>query len=262
MILVSQTDKYQPLPFFPSLLYFGVPAALMAVGFYWLMPLLIAGGMLPYYAYILGLGIPLMLMLVGSILYPRFEGLEIIWSVLRERYRLNPLGKSGWLWSLGALLVGPVIGFFAFSRLSDLLRGMGLIKIPVSVPDFISPDVIGDPNQIYDAAVGGLIGNWPFFLVMVVLFVINILGEELWWRGVVLPRQELAFGKWAWVIHGLLWTLFHAYKWWDLLSLLPISLALSFVASKKKNTTAGILIHGVTNGIALVPLFFSVLGWV
>ena len=78
----------------------------------------------------------------------------------------------------------------------------------------------------------------------------------------ILPRQELAFGKWTWIVHGTLWAFFHIFKWWDVLNLLPITLALSFVAVKRKSTTVGILIHGVTNGIALVPLFLGVLGWI
>jgi Type II CAAX prenyl endopeptidase Rce1-like len=37
---------------------------------------------------------------------------------------------------------------------------------------------------------------------------LNILGEEFLWRGVVLPRQEVAFGRRAWVVNGILWLLF------------------------------------------------------
>ena len=35
-------------------------------------------------------------------------------------------------------------------------------------------------------------GRWELvFLFLLVLF-FNVVGEELWWRGVILPRQELA----------------------------------------------------------------------
>ncbi len=37
--------------------------------------------------------------------------------------------------------------------------------------------------------------NWLPFFAMTITLVFNILGEEFWWRGVVLPRQELAFGN-------------------------------------------------------------------
>ena len=83
-----------------------------------------------------------------------------------------------------------------------------------------------------DKAVGGLAGNWPILLFTVVLLIINVLGEELWWRGVILPRQQLIMGSLVWIVHGLLWNFFHGYKYWDLFSLLPMSLGLSFVVSK------------------------------
>ena len=63
-----------------------------------------------------------------------------------------------------------------------------------------------------DGTFGGMnmSGRWDIFAMMAVcLIVLNIGGEELWWRGIILPRQELAFGKWAWLVNGLLWDLFH-----------------------------------------------------
>jgi membrane protease YdiL (CAAX protease family) len=36
---------------------------------------------------------------------------------------------------------------------------------------------------------------WILIYYAVLILVCNIGGEELWWRGYVLPRQELAFGR-------------------------------------------------------------------
>jgi membrane protease YdiL (CAAX protease family) len=146
------------------------------------------------------------------------------------------------------------------SRVSGLLIQRGVIPVPETIPAFMSPTSMTDPAQAYDAAVGGLRGNWLPFVSMSIVFVLNILGEELWWRGVVLPRQELAFGAWTWVVHGVLWACFHAFKWWDVLNLLPITLCLSFVCSRLRSTTPGIVIHGLGNGIALIPLLLGTLG--
>lgn len=63
----------------------------------------------------------------------------------------------------------------------------------------------------------------------------------------------------AWIIHGLLWNFFHAYKYWDPISLLPLSLGLSFVVSRLRNTSAGVLIHFITNGSGLIPILLGVL---
>jgi membrane protease YdiL (CAAX protease family) len=59
---------------------------------------------------------------------------------------------------------------------------------------------------------------WILFYYAVVMLVCNIGGEELWWRGYVLPRQELAFCKAAWVVHGIFWSAFHLFmqaSLWD-----------------------------------------------
>ncbi len=52
---------------------------------------------------------------------------------------------------------------------------------------------------------------WIPVYYAVVMIVCNIGGEELWWRGYVLPRQELAFGRAAWVVHGICWSAFHLF---------------------------------------------------
>lgn len=216
------------------------------------MPWFIRLGMLPYYAYLLGLGLPLVLLLLLSVLWLRLEGREITWDTLKARFRLHPMDRKAWLWSVGALLLGSVFGYGIMSLLSGLMIRQGIIPIPSTVPEFMNPTSMTNPMVAYNEAVGGLQGNWLPFIAMVSVLVFNILGEEFWWRGVVLPRQELVFGKWTWVVHGVMWAFFHIFKWWDVLNLFPICLALSFVCSKLKNTTTGIVIHGVTNGVALL----------
>jgi membrane protease YdiL (CAAX protease family) len=250
----------KPLKFLPSVLYFGLPAALFVAGFWWLMPSLIERGILPYYAYMLGLGFPLVLLFLAAFVGLHLEGRQLSWPTIQERFRLKKMNRGDWLWSLGALLIGSLVGFLLVSALSDWLLRVGLIPFPENLPEFLTPGLVEDPRQIYEQAAGGLRGNWLLMSGMVLLFFFNIVGEELWWRGLILPRQELALGKWTWVIHGTMWAFFHSFKWWDVLNLLPITLALSFVASKRKNTTTGIVIHGVTNGIALIPLFLGVVG--
>jgi membrane protease YdiL (CAAX protease family) len=242
------------------LLYFGLPALLFVIGFWVAMPWFIGLGMLSYYAYLLALGIPLALLLVASILWLWLEGRDITWTTVKSRFRLHGMSRKAWLWSLGALIAGSLIGTALFGYLSRFLVDLGVIPIPSTIPAFMSPTAVTDPMAAYDRAVGGLRGNWiPFFANVVLLF-FNVLGEELWWRGVVLPRQELVFGEHVWIVHGMMWAVFHIFKWWDVLMLVPICLALAFVCSRLKNTTPGIVIHGVTNGISLVPLLMAILG--
>ena len=48
-------------------------------------------------------------------------------------------------------------------------------------------------------------GAWGWFAVIVVLAVFNtVLGEELLFRGLLLPRMQGVFGRWDWVANGVL----------------------------------------------------------
>jgi membrane protease YdiL (CAAX protease family) len=97
-----------------------------------------------------------------------------------------------------------------------------------------------------------ILGAWlPFF-------VLNIIGEEFVWRGVILPRQEVAFGGRAWLVNGILWLLFHAaFPWQVLLTLLPITLILPYVVQRRRSTWSGIVIHGGFGAVGFLVLAFG-----
>ena len=102
--------------------------------------------------------------------------------------------------------------------------------------------------------------NWGITVVYLAILLCNIVGEEFWWRGYVLPRQELVHGRWTWLVHGILWTLFHAPFWWNLIALLPSTLSLSFVSSRLRNTTPGIVVHFAMNGLGYIMILLGILG--
>ncbi len=86
------------------------------------------------------------------------------------------------------------------------------------------------------------------------------MGEEILWRGVMLPRQELVFGKYTWVIHGFGWLLFHAAFGWQLLiTLIPIIFIQSFVVQKTKNSWTGVILHGTINGPSFIAISFGLM---
>ena len=86
------------------------------------------------------------------------------------------------------------------------------------------------------------------FLAWIPLFISNILGEELCWRGYVLPRQEAAWGRTAWLLNGTMWCLFHwSFGWSIMLLLLPIALLLPWIVQRRQNTSVGIWIHAMFN---------------
>ncbi|RPJ05894.1 MAG: CPBP family intramembrane metalloprotease [Spirochaetaceae bacterium] len=80
------------------------------------------------------------------------------------------------------------------------------------------------------------------FLGLVSL-VCNIFGEEFIWRGTLLPRREIAFGQWAFLVHGLFWAVFHVPVYWMIIPILPRAIALAFVCQRTKSIWPGIIGH-------------------
>lgn len=99
---------------------------------------------------------------------------------------------------------------------------------------------------------------WIPVYYAVMMFVLNIGGEELWWRGYVLPRQGLAFGKMTWIVHGVFWSAFHLFMQptlWDTARMAISGVALAYVARRTKSTWPGIVGHTFGN----LPLFLSLI---
>jgi membrane protease YdiL (CAAX protease family) len=102
---------------------------------------------------------------------------------------------------------------------------------------------------------------WIAVYYFMVLLLANAAGEEFWWRGYLLARQELAHGSATWLVHGCLWALFHLFFQWtlqDLTHMLPTCCALTFVAQHRKNTWPGIIAHTFGNSGLLLQILHGI----
>lgn len=246
----------RPLGLAQSLLLFGVPALALILLFHFLMPALIQVGILPFYAYSLSFLILFIGLIVAALVGYRVEGHPLDWTSFADRFRLRRMNPRDWAWT-GLGFLAALALLLAVQPLSMWLIRSGLMPIPATLPRFLDPrvELTGD---LYAGAAGGVKGNWLFLLTSLVLLCLNVLGEELWWRGYILPRQEEAFGRWTWIVHGLLWTAFHAAMWWNLLNLLPLTLGLVFIATRRASTTVGLIthtFHKLDFFIVTLPLF-------
>lgn len=249
----------KPMSLGISLLFFGVPALVFFFGFHVVMPALIKGGFTPFYAYFVGMGIPLALMVVASLVAYRKEGNLMAWDAFKKRFRLHRLSLKMWLLTIGAFIAIFILYGIAI-KINVIVLNTGIIPMPSSLPAWLDTTG-GIPSMTaMDQAFGGLSGNWLALFSYFIFLCFNVIGEEFWWRGYILPRQELAFGKWTWVFHGCLWTFFHAFKWWDFLGILPLTLLLPFLVWKFKNNTIGIVIHFLINGFGLIAILVGILG--
>jgi membrane protease YdiL (CAAX protease family) len=188
-----------------------------------------------------GLGVFAPLVAVAALLLRRegWWGRPGLWA---ERLRFRPMNAADWGWSLGALLAVGV-GYGAVAAAGAAVLGRPL----AAQPPFMALEPLG-PGRLW------ILAAWvPFW-------VLNILGEELLWRGVLLPRQEAALGRWAWVANGAGWLLFHLAFGGELVVLLvPILVVLPWVAQRRRSTWVAVAVHGGLNGPGFVAVAF---GWV
>lgn len=245
-----------PLGWLGSILLFGVPCLVFTLFLFVLMPAVVAGGATQFQGFHAGFMAPLALMLAAAFVAYRLEGRALTWDGVRERFRLERPDRGTWLWTAG--LVAWLVLWMDPLPLNGMLRSafdwVHFYEPPVGYSSFMGGLTDGKTQVLGLPFTWGLLAYY-----LVAMFVFNILGEELWWRGYILPRQELAFGARAWIVNGTLWALFHFFYHTTLgvlVSYLPTTLAIAYVAQRTRNTWPGIIGHMVSN-LALPLLILS-----
>jgi membrane protease YdiL (CAAX protease family) len=237
--------------------------------------------------------LPLTLMLLAALVGAALDVGSTSWGLIAERLRLTKSDLTVWLWA-GALsgfmfggdwqdLIAIAASWLALWRENRrrvwefvgvaaavfLKRNASIFQLLLQTVRFFDPAGFYHeffsrfgPREFMGFPLHG--AWWILVYYAVIMLVCNIGGEELWWRGYVLPRQELAFGRASWVIHGVLWSAFHLFMQptlWDTVRMGITGMALSFVAQRTRSTWPGIvghsfgnlafflnLVHGVTSG--------------
>jgi membrane protease YdiL (CAAX protease family) len=225
-------------------------------------------------------------MLLAALVGAGLDQRSFSWASLRQRLRLSAPTSIGWLWATalsgfmyggnGPDLLAVIASWFALSKENAnrnwmfavtltwilLKRNAARLQPTLQSIKFFDPSNFHQeffshfgPHDFMGIPLRG--SWWIIFYYAAVMLVFNIGGEEFWWRGYVLPRQELAFGRFAWIIHGVLWSVFHLFMQptlWDTLRMAITGIALSFVAQRTNNTWPGIFGHSVGNLTFFVSL--------
>lgn len=232
------------------------PAITMVAGLYVLAPWLRTEGLSPYASLMVGFSLPFASLLIAALLAYRLERRPITLPAMRARFRLQKLDRAKWIWA-AALFVLSLGSYLLIKNLSAGLVTGGTIPLPEGIMPGLDPQ---SEYSIQELVGSNIRGNWPLLGLVLFELLCNIWGEELWWRGYILPRQEKTHGSYAWLIHGLFWTLFHAFKYWEILALLPTCLAFAYVAQRTRSTWPCLIAHTCLNGLEVIGILFLVLG--
>ncbi len=161
-----------------------------------------------------------------------YEQRSLRWSRLREALWLrSPRSpKTGRVGGKTWLIAIPIVVALG-------LEEMLSISAPLNrdFGEFLSSDV---GKAMFD-------GSWGWFAVVVAMGIFNtVLGEELLFRGVLLPRMHVAFGDRDWLANGVLFAAYHVHVPW----VIPISLLMdpflyAYPAKRYRSASLGIAVH-------------------
>ena len=249
-----QPKALAPLSLWKAILLFAATSAPIYIGVYYGIPRLQASGLTFLASYLICFYPTFAVLLILALVLYRREGNPWSWRAFASRYRLNPIRGTTWVWTV-ALLAFGIAASLLLSPTARWLASFPLLAPPLHLPSEINPLKSPIPETFMATTVHG---RWGYALAYLAGWLFNILGEELLWRGFVLPRQEVNYGRFAWVVHGVLWTGWHFFWKWNLPSLLPITLGLPFIAQRTKNTSVAIVAHGLANLIPLAGLVYFI----
>lgn len=192
---------------------------------------------------------------VLSLVVLRLEGVPLRWAALRRRLWLTtPVWRpTGQPLAVVFLLVPTfvAIGFVGDELVTawfqDTALGHALAQV---VPRFAFIEALATPQAQ---------GRWDLLALALVSSLFNYgLGEALLFHGVLLPRMERAWGRWAWLGNGLLFTAYHVHKFWLAPGLLISCLCYSLPAQTFRSNWLAVLIHGL-EGVALIVAVMAVI---
>lgn len=222
-----------------------VPMAVLA----WVIAPIVAGGwnspsaLAQTLILLLTAGFVWQFVLVALLLFKEQRSLR--WAVVREALWLkaprNPKTgqRGGRLWLIVLVFVSA---FFAVEF------------IPFEVPPVAGRDFgefLGSPD-----GATLLHGSWPWLAILLAFFLFNtVLGEELLFRGYLLPRMKGVFGSKDWMANGILFAAYHLHVPW----VIPIALLDTFILSLPSRRYQSALIGIITHSSQSLFLFTLVM---
>ena len=128
-----------------------------------------------------------------------------------------------------------------------------LVVIPLILAEVVATLVPGIPHaaardfgEFVNSNAGHalLSGGWGWFAIIVTLLVFNtVLGEELLFRGFLLPRMNGVFGRRDWLANGVLFAVYHLHEPWIIPEALLDTFILSYPSKRYRSSLVGIAVH-------------------
>ena len=227
------------------LLIWAAAAAPMGVLGWLVAPALSAGSANPAMVRLSALTVGLVWQFVLVLILLYREAGTLRWSSIRERLWLLPPSDSQgridrrlWWWLIPLILVTAIYAMLVSGVVERLW--VSLFPAFAEPPSFSMAGLLDTPEEK-----AAMVGAWPFFLLFLVQAFFNtVIGEELLFRGLLLPRMAGAFGKWDWLANGILFGFYHWHQPWGMLgSAIDGALLYALPTKRFRSAWFGIIAH-------------------
>jgi membrane protease YdiL (CAAX protease family) len=183
---------------------------------------------------------------LGGLHWPSIK--KRIWLNLPRDPRTGKTRKVLFLWAVPAIAANVLGGFLA-TRLdtawTNWLPGL-------DEPSYANLQVLADPH---------FQGQWWIVGLALTSLLFNyLLGEELLFRGVLLPRMAGVFGRWDWVANTVLFGLYHVHKIWAWPTMITTSFGYAWAAKRFRSLWMSVIVHGI-EGYFVVLVVAILAGW-
>jgi uncharacterized protein len=175
---------------------------------------------------------------LGTLRWSRVR--DALWLRAPRDPKTGRVGGRVWLWAL----------LFVFLlALWQLVPGISGPS-PRDFAEFLSTDEGEDFFR----------GAWGWFAVVVVFSVFNtVLGEELLFRGFLLPRMRGVFGKRDWIANGVLHGVYHLHQPWGIPKSIVNGLLYAYPTRRFESAWMGIIVHSLQSVFIIIFVLVAVL---
>src|SRR5215217_6310309 len=164
---------------------------------------------------------------------------DALWLLSPRDPRSGRVGGRVWLWVIPFVLLFALWEFFGFDITGPANRDLALFL------DTCGEEFFG--------------GAWGWFAVIVVQDLFNtVLGEDLLFRGLLLPRMRGVFGRGDFVANGVLFGFYHLHQPWSIPAALADFIYFAYPTRRWQSVWMSVIVHSAQS----VFIFFIILALV
>ena len=166
---------------------------------------------------------------------------DALWLRAPQDVKKRRVGGKLWWWVLPFAVLSAGINSLPIDPLGPM---------PRDLPQFIGTDRASHFFQ----------GSWGWFALTAMVALLAPLAEEVFFRGLLLPRMRAVFGKGDWIANGAIFTVYHLHQPWSMpATLIDGIFAQAYPAKRFRSIWIGIVSHTLPSFVIIGVLLSLVL---